>query len=257
MIASTEKKTKPSTATITLVNQEIDDLTKLRTTGMSHFDFLKEMGRYVAQATMDKEELMSVGMPEELFVKCDAYVVMLFEANAKRDVAEGKSSTAYDELIAGEPEMDLMRDILLITLEYIILFGDDSEVKAAFKNCKKGKGRVGRLQNNLSFLTLIEPHLELLQGFTPAGQVIDQTYLDSCSQKLHHTIDLVAEHNASETVRGKAVQRLKKLSSLCLDAIDEIKLYAKAAFLQDKEYYKEKYVNQVHRKSYRKSLKDN
>lgn len=240
----------------TVVLTEAVAVAENRKTGMSFDLAFKEYSRYLAQADIDKDELIAAGLDWPTKEKYNDYRYMLSEVHADRIGAEGVHNAAQEALLSGMEKAALYLATLVLAAKRIIKKSGDSGFKASYKKVKFRVNTLVILKNIIILADLIEPLVDVIGSYKPGKIEVNVGYLELVKAEAHSLIELEAEAKSSGSLRAEKVQLQNQLITLCLDAQDEIVDYAEAAFLTDKDYFNKYYSNQVRKKQYRDSLKE-
>lgn len=240
------------------INSEIDAVVDFRSIGMGYDDFCDEYSRLMGQIEVDKPALVGAKMPEALFTKYPAYLYVLTEEHADRQKSEGSGSAASKEFEEELPKSEEYRDTLVLVTEFVLDELKNSaksivfeEAQATFNKIMKGSKQIGKFNDIVGLSALLEDHLDIAAEIRVEGTDITKEYLDEARAHAHKLITLKGLSNSTMTDRAKHVDRQNRIFTLCKNAEDKLKHYAKAAFMKNREYYDAHYVNQVFREANR------
>lgn len=232
------------------IEAQIEQVTEIRKPNMAIVTFISEFSRYLAQVEKDLAPLTSAGFNPALLPLYIALFDMLNLEHAKRVAAEGKSSSSAEAFQSGMKNAKIYKDVLKVVLKFVLAETGDSTVKAAYDKIKPGTSNADILHDIQSMIVVLREHLSMASLIKPAGQDINDNYLDTVFNETQEVLALEGEVSATSTIRSIQVERQNKLITLAMDAIDKIKQYAEAAFIMDKDHYSEYYTNQVTRQRY-------
>ncbi len=246
----------PTPEMFEVIKQEISLVKEIKEPGMGFDPFSGEYARYMAQMKIDKDALMIAAMKETLMEKFNAYYYVLTNEHALRLVTEGTGSPELIEFAEKYKFSTLYRDSLLSVLQFIMDEIENTAIKAAYRKIMKGDGTQAKLNDVISLATLVEQYLDLAAEIKPGGVTIDKAYLDLVRAHTYEMLELHALVQSTAPDRSVHVATQNKLITLCLKAETKLKRYAKAAFVVNKDYYDEHYVNHVQRDKYRKEQRE-
>lgn len=237
----------PTPESLAAIRSEMNALSSFKEPNMKFDAFSGENGRYLAQMKIDKPALLKAGMSEELMTKFMDYNYVLTNEHALRLIHEGTGSPELVEFNTRLETSMFNLDCLKATLQYIMDEHKDDSVRIAYKKIMKGSGIQAKLNDIISFATLVEEHLDLAAEIKPDGKEINQEYITAVREDTYDMLRLYATVQSTTPDRTLHVDAQNRIITLCINAETKLKNYAKAAFVSDKEYYTEHYVNHVFR----------
>lgn len=211
--------------------------------GYRNYNFhMHRFGRFLAQAETDQVALENANYDWTRFHRANAIQTMINEVHAKRVAAEGKRSAPDEQFHTLLLKMKTKRKALIIVLDYIEKRHPDSKLKAAAEKIKKGSTNIDIVRDVSSLAELLKEYLDLAAGIKPGGNEINEEYLNTAYAEAQEALNLDGKADQTESERGQLVDLQKRLLMLSMDAITEIKEFAKAAFYMDTDYYREHYT---------------
>lgn len=223
----------------------IDAVTNKRNLKLTIAQLLDRYPRYINQILRDKERLMRSGYDWAIAERDMALYTVFTDVHAARTAAEGKGASSIHR--KEMEEMCRYHEILSLVVEHVIDETNDETVKAAHAKIKREKTQADTLHDILAMISLLKEHHEIAITFTPDGVITNEEYLDRVSLETQTLLEQNGAPVESSSERAYWVDRQQRVITLCLEAIDRMKKYAKGAFFMDKKYYRKHYtLNDFH-----------
>ena len=227
------------------VNQIEDQLAALNESQMrsgSAQEIIGELTLILAQIRKDQEALVNAGFPWQREQECDTLLRMLSLTNAERMVSVPEASVERKEfkerMAAAEEDGRKMR----LVISHIIDVTNDPTVKAGYKQILLGSGQVNNIQDNLASVNMIRRFPGVAPQIRPGGIAYTPDELDRIERESLELLRALGSNSGSGRPRCSAVDRQNRLITLCLDALSLIKKYARAAFINNPDYYDRYYA---------------
>lgn len=233
------------------IQNEIEGVKAVRSIGMSFESFQMEFSRLLGQMEIDREHLLKAGMDEALIKKGSAYLYLLTEIQAERQVAEGSRSLVSQEFDALFPVIMEYHQLLFDLIAFIAEELDDPSIIHRRNKGIEGKSKINRIQAVISFIPFVRAELAIASRIRFNGVAVDESLLQRIEHDTHHILDLHTHTILTTSDRSLVVRKKKQLFSLCMRFRRKVRLYARAAFIMDRSYFKEHYRNKVYQVQYR------
>lgn len=236
------------------IQNEMTGVKKVTAIGMSFASFQNELTRFLGQMDVDREKLVHCGMDESLIEKGHAYLYLLAEVQAARNLSEGTGSKASREFDALYPKILKYYELLFDAISFIATEIDDPSLVTRRNDGITGKSKLNRIDDVIYFLSYVQQYPEVAAQIKFDGITLDETFLKRIDSDTHRIVDLYSENSISFTDRSQLVLQKKQLFMLCKRLRKKVRHYAKAAFIKDKEYFREHYKNKVYHARYKKKM---
>ncbi len=227
---------------------------QLRRPSMSIEQFITEHARILARAEKDKDILVAAKFNwsrKELF---DYQLKYLLLANGERTRASLKAPETRarfdEEMSRVKTDFVIIREVV----SFIVKNGNDPKLSSRLKKRVSGRGKLAILINTLDLVAIISEHETLAQKICPGGVEINAPYLQRLSERALSLLRMKGLDVIEGVPCNLAVDRVRKLITLCINAREEIKQFAHAAFINDLDHYYRYYADEVRRS--RKRLAD-
>lgn len=202
---------------------------------------MNRMGRYLGQAEIDKDALILANYNWERLIRLYVIQKVINETHAKRVAVEGKGSTPSEQFHVLLKRIKDYNKVLTIVLDYVRKRTDDHGLEITADKIKRGTTQMDIVRDVSSLTEVLKEHLELAAGITPGGKVVNEEYLNTAYAEAQEALALDGLADQSESERSQLVDLQHRLLLLSMAAIDELKEFARAAFYQDLNYYREHY----------------
>lgn len=225
---------------------EMEEVEVTKRPGMKFTEFSEENARYMAQMTIDQEDLVTAGLEETEMEKFKGYDYLLTETHANRLVKDGTGSALSKEVDAKLAKSNKTYDEITIVSQYAVEMSKDPAAVAAYKKITRGGSVIDKLDDIVAYTSFLNDYSEFAVQIKPKGITYDAEKLKTVRAE---TLDLKERYSLSqstETERAQLVDQQNRLITLCLNAQKKLKFFARAAFVDDKAYYDEHYVNKVY-----------
>ncbi len=222
------------------IEADIQAVSDIRSVSMKMHDFIHRLNGYAAQIVIDKEQLTKTGYNQNKEVYFITLIDMITETHADRNAAEGKGTR--EQFRATMDQMRLYRTVLILVTEHIIDKTGNEEIKTALKKIRSDHTNLDILHDILALASILNDHWELADDFTPGGVEVNDEYLHIVTIKVEALLKHEGKPNQKSSERAMLVLKQDKLITLCLNAIDEIKKYAKGTFFMDMPYFRKHYT---------------
>ena len=141
------------------------------------------------------------------------------------------------------------RKRLMVVAAFIAEMSSDKSAHRNYKEMVKGGGIVDTLCDNLAGVAMVGSYPELASQIKPGGFQVTASYCAEVSKRAIEMLKLkgfVVENGVPENI---TVDRQNRLITLCMDALTEIRRYARAAFFDDLDYYNSNYASAFRQES--------
>ncbi len=228
-----------------LIEQEMTALIKERLLrpGMSYNDFTGEYTNIIGQSKEDKIPLTNAGLTWNFMRKYEAYLAKLAIEHGERVASEGVVAEVEEQFGELMPQAKAARKIIMVVLRYILARTDDSKIKRAYKMIRKGYGNIDTLHDIIAGISVINKNLKFLSQVRPGGKEVTQKFLEESKALALQLIELKGDVTAAADDGSFHVDRQNRLITLCIQAQQEIKLFAEIAFYDDQEHYDRYYAS--------------
>lgn len=237
------------------ISERLDAIVEFKKPGMSYANHCKEFGRLMAQAEIDKEDLVDVGLDWEEKEIGDAIQPMLMDEHSERINAEGEKSE--DEKLLDEKitAFDKAKVILFKVSGYIEKRTPNESFHASLKIIKKSESTIDLLDIVVQLVDLVSTEQELALQIKPAKTAVTAEYLATLKSDILSCAELQSRVQVSSSLSAIHVENQRRLITLSMEIEDIIIEFADSAFAFDRAYFKEHYVNHVRRAQYRARLR--
>lgn len=227
------------------LEKDMDDLhkDKFLKSGRSYNNFTDDFSGLLAQTEEDKDILITTGFDYTKMEEYKAILEKMVTIYGERVAAEGSIDDSVKEYREEMPKAKEYKKLLSAVIRFILARTESSDVKKTYDMIRKGNSQVDILNDNIAMVNVIKNYPELYPQIKPAGQNIDEPFLNDVHQ---HALNLVALKGKSDTVINDStenVDRLNRIISLAVAAEREIKLFAEIAFYNDIERYNRDYAS--------------
>ena len=206
-------------------------------------DFMTDISRLIGQAKKDRTELERANFPYETSMPLyEGYLEILALEHGQRVNADQQRGDAQVQFAEGMPLAQNHRKILMKAARFVVAKSTDEEPMKVYKMIQKGRGQVDTLNDNISLVAFCTSHQDLASKINPDGQAITPEYLGTVETQAVSMLKLRGETSMAEGERNRRVDRQRRLITLLLNAEQDIKLYADAAFVFDSDRYNNDYV---------------
>jgi hypothetical protein len=214
-----------------------------RRAGTGINDFINAYSSLLAQTEKDIPSLTGAGFDSSKMPRYQGYLeLLLLTLGDRRGVApnaEEKKVFFDQQLVLAE--LDKKR--LMIVCSYIAEFSTDKAVRRSYKEIAKGSGIIDTLCDNLACVSMIRENPELASQIKPGGIEITEEYCAEVSKRAVELLMLKGFVVSQGVPENIMVDRQNRIITLCMDAISEIRRFAKAAFFDDLDYYNNNYAS--------------
>lgn len=231
-----------SNQSITSVRKEMEELQIIKTPEEDIRKFTREFSRYVEQMKLDKLRLHMSGMPQEIYEKLITYDYLI-----SRNVSDQSQFKLGEQKISPDfkskmEKIGLYHNTLVIGIQFVIYETNDDTIRRAFTRLRRGDRHVDLLRECVGYASLIEEYLNVAENIRPGGTVIDQTYINHVRNAAVEMLESHGETLSAITDVSNLEDDQHRLVTLCMNGLEKLKMYARAAFLQDREYFKKHYT---------------
>ncbi len=239
------------------IENEITALTsnKFKRPSMKINEFMDEYSTLLSQATKDKNKLVAAKFDWTLMPKFELYLDHLLVAvgeaiNARLATPEIKKE--YDVKLE---ELQFTIQVLKEVGKHIISNPKNADVKSNFRKIVENSGKSRAATTAIDLIAFISEYPTEAAQTSPAGICVDERYLSEVKDLALTLIKI----NGSAMMGSRAISdiysRQKRLLTLSINAAREIRRFAKIAFIDNKQYYKDCYESKVRRRNNRKYRK--
>ncbi|HEX2957505.1 MAG TPA: hypothetical protein VHO70_11780, partial [Chitinispirillaceae bacterium] len=206
------------------------------------------------QMQIDLERLIQAGFEKECSVKYIGLQEMLVLLYGERHgtVAPESEKNQYVKKQMALALEDKKR--IMIVGRHIYDVHKDSTVKAALGPGRNGKGAIAVLTKILELVSLIQAYPETALQIRPCGVAVDDHYCTMVTNRALELLKLRGYIVVRGVPKNVKVDRLNRIITLCIQAQTQIKKFAKAAFLDNFDYYKDNYCSITRRPPRRKKI---
>ncbi|MDG5813934.1 hypothetical protein QA601_02505 [Chitinispirillales bacterium ANBcel5] len=244
-----------------LVEEEIEALfnKKLKRPSMSKKEFLEEYSVILNQAQKDKAELIGANFDWTLMPKFEVYLEFLLIS-----VGEAQCAILATPELKKEYELNLKKLLINLSIlkdvaRHIISYPKNADVVSKYNRIVKNRGDAQAATTTIDLIAFIAEYPEEAAQVCPCGVRVDEKYLDDVRQRALTLINTKGSVLMGGRVVSEIYSRQKKLITLSMGAMQLIRRYAKTAFVNNRQYYKDHYVSKVRRRQnsrYRSSGSD-
>lgn len=208
----------------------------------SFHNFTQWFSQILAQAEQDKEALILAGYDWEKHAYTTTLFTYLNKIHGDRIAAEGKGSAPSEEFNTKLKEMRKYRTSLSLVLEFIIRETKNNNANAALHIIKKGRTNLDVIKDIIALTAVLKEHPERISSIKPNGKEVTMELLEYLSKEAEELLHLEGEAHTTASERSILVDKVNRTVTLSIEGINEIKLFAKAAFCQNPKYYKARYI---------------
>jgi hypothetical protein len=239
---------------ITEIENELEPLQKVdyKRPGVATQKFIDQYGNIITRMQIDLERLIEAGFKNGDAVKYMGLHEMLIILYGER---HGSVATESEENKYVKKQMELAledKKRLMIVARHIYDVHKDSTVKKVIGPGSSGTGVIAVLTKILELVSLIRANSETALQIRPGGILVDDHYCTMVTVRALELLKLRGYIVVRGVPRNVKVDRLNRIITLCCDAKTHIKKFAKAAFLNEFDYYKDCYCSITRRPSRRK-----
>lgn len=209
---------------------------------------MNRLGRYIAQVEIDKEALLLASFTTDKIIKLYVIQAVINETHAKRVAAEGKGSAPGEKFQSLLKKMKTYRKALIIVLNYVRKRADDHTLSITADKIKKGNSQIDIIRDVSALAEVLKQYPTLAQEITPAGMKFTEEYLGTVYAEAQEALNLDGVAEQTESERSQLVDLQLRLINLSMETIDDLREFAKAAFLLDYPYYRAHYIYSDHEK---------
>ncbi|MDG5815415.1 hypothetical protein QA601_10010 [Chitinispirillales bacterium ANBcel5] len=205
-------------------------------------DGLGEFSHLLAQCRRDKEALISSGFIWDNMEKFDGYLETLLIAHGERVATIPRSPeerAKYYSLLA-EAEDDRM--VLRIVAHHILQETDDPQLARIYRKVQSGAGMIDTMTDNISFGAMISRHWDLAEQIRPGGREVNEEYIKEVRIRAITLMQMRGLVVTNGMPRCESVDYQNRIITLCVQAMDYIKRFARSAFYNNLPYYFSNYT---------------
>ncbi|KMQ49474.1 hypothetical protein CHISP_3619 [Chitinispirillum alkaliphilum] len=210
-------------------------------------DFFGEKSSMIAQVNKDKDALVAAGFNWDRMEEFEAYFEMLLIAHGERVVSIPESpeerATYYSDLAIAEDD----RKVLRLVLDHIAQETDDREVQRIYRKIQSGNGMIDTMVDNIAFTKIIARYPQLASEIRPGGKIVSPEYLQEVKRRAINLLRMRGVVVKDGVPTNDAVDNQNRIITLCVQALNYIRRYARAAFYNDLAYYNSNYVTRRRR----------
>lgn len=230
---------------ITVIEKDLESLQKeeYKRPGIGVQNFIDQYGNIIARMQIDLGRLIDAGFEKEHSVKYIGLHEMLILLYGERHgtVAPESEKSQYVKKQMALALEDKKR--LMLVVRHIYDVHKDSTVKNIIGKSKNGTGAIAVLTKILELVSLIRAYPETALQIRPGGIALDDHYCTMVTSRALELLKLRGYIVVRGVPRNIKVDRLNRIITLCIQAQTHIKKFAKAAFLNEFEYYKDNYCS--------------
>jgi hypothetical protein len=208
--------------------------------GLAQQKFLDYVLSTNAQMVTDRTSLVNAGFNDsnvELYLGMQEILMLTYgKRYGLSETPEQK--VAFDEKFSIS-EKDKMR--MLIVAKHIVDKAGDPKITRNYKHIIKGDSIVDTLTDNLALGALIDKNQHIASEIKPGGIAIDTTYTANATKLAVELLAIKGFVVEKGTPVSAHVDRLNRIVTLCVRAVEDIRKFAEAAFFEDPEYFKKNY----------------
>jgi hypothetical protein len=239
---------------ITEIENELEPLKRedYKRPGIATQKFIDQYGNIIARMQIDLERLIDAGFKRECAVKYMGLYEMLIILYGERH-SSGAPESEKNKYVKKQMAL-AMEDMkrLKVVARHIYDVHNDTMVKKVIGSSSSGTGAVAVLTKILELVSLIQANSETALQIRPGGILVDDHYCTMVTSRALELLKLRGYIVVRGVPRNVKVDRLDRIITLCCTAQTHIKKFAKAAFLNEFEYYKNSYCSITRRPSRRK-----
>lgn len=227
------------------IESEMENLDRelLLKPGRSYNDFTDDFSGLLAQTEVDRELLIATGFDYSKMDEYKAILEKMVSIYGERVASEGSIDDSVKMFREEMTKAKENKKLLAAVTRFIIERTNNSDVKKTYEMIRKGNSQVDILSDIIALVNVIKMYPDIYPQIKPAGQNIDETFLDDVH---NHALNLVALKGKSDTAindSSENVDRLNRIISLAVAAEREIKLFAEIALYNDIERYNKDYAS--------------
>lgn len=211
-----------------------------RSTTLSAQGILRSYSGLMYQVKKDKVPLVESGFEWERMPKYEGYLTVLADVNAERVITVPSSPEEKKDFDRRMEAAEIVRRKLRMVVSHIIDVTDSDELRTAYRLIAEKSGQVDTLQDNRSYIGIIRRYPEIARELKPGGVEMTSDILDEIYKEADALLSVLG---ADDHPRNEAVDLQNRIITLCLNAQTYIKKYARAAFVDDPEYYNRYYAD--------------
>jgi len=215
------------------------DFRKPETSIQTYFDFLSS---FFATAEKDKGALITAGLPPD---RLEYYPGLLEVGSRTFGIRYGVATETPEQRLYFNTEFAIAqkdRDRMFIVVEHICDRVKDPALNRNFNYLKQGESIADTLTDVLGSAPVIIKYSKYASEICPGGVLVDEAYCNAACDRAVALLKLKGFAIEKGIASSSAVDQLSRIMTLCVNAVSEIKKYAKAAFFENKEYYTENYA---------------
>lgn len=226
------------------IDREMEELSskEYRSVQSSVDDFIGGYSTLLTQAQRDIGKLEAAGFPLEQMDKFRGYLDVLSDTNVERVVTLPQMSperTDFNQRM--NATLPYKVKLRMVTEHIRDVVGTD-EIKKVYRLIAEGSGQVDDLQDIRRYISVIRTYPEIASEMRPGGVLMTPELLDTIDADAK---SLLMDLGITDHPRSEAVDRQNRILTLCLNARTYLKKYAKAAFVDDPDYYDRYYADKA------------
>lgn len=229
---------------IAIIDKKIADLTSTayRRPAMSINNFVVAYGSFVSQTEHDIDDLAACGLDRTKlpYYKGLQETLILTVGERRGTTALSQEKKAVFDQNMTLAEIDRKR--LLIVANYITSIVNDKNAQRNLAEIQKGSGIIDTLCDNIALVAFVSKNMRLAAQIRPGKFEITSAYLDEVNKRAMDLLSLKGYSFEKEFAQNTLVDRQKRVCTLCLDAVAEIRQFAYAAYFDNVDYYNEFYA---------------
>ena len=227
------------------IEQEIEALTPRQylRSGYSFAQFSADYSRLLGRARKERVALEAAGFDIGELVYYDALLDAHSLAQAARLNAAADFAQAKRRFMDARPEAVQRYYILSAAARYIISRDPTPELHRTFSETRKGKSMLAILNNTLTLIALLRRRPDLTANVRPAGIPMDEQHLTEIESATLALLRQNGDAKVAANLVSEAVDRRARIMTLCIRAVRELKLFAKIAFVNDRDRYRKEWAS--------------
>ncbi len=226
------------------IEKEMEELSPkdYRSVSSSINDFIRNYSSILSQARKDLDTLILAGFRPELLDKSFGCLDVLSDTNVERSVTlpqMPEERRIFTERMAAALALKVK---LRMVTEHIVDTVNTADIKKIYRVIADGSGQVDDLQDIRRYISVIRTYPNIAAEMSPGGVQMTPEVIDRADIEAK---ELLAALGITDHPRNDAVDRQNRILTLCINARSYIKKYAKAAFVDNPEYYERYYAEKA------------
>lgn len=224
------------------IDQAIAAVDKYKRPQSSFDNFTQWFAQILDQSEQDKEALILAGYYWQKHAYAKTLFTYLKKIHSDRIAAEGKSPAPNEEFNSKLKKMRKYRTSLSLLLNFIIGKSKRNKGKASLQIAQKGRTNLDVINDIIALTAVLKEHPDHIGSIKPRGKEVTMELLEHLAEEAGELLHLEGEAQSSASERTILVDKVNRTITLSIEAIKEIKQFAKIAFRKNTAYYKRRYI---------------